>query len=94
MSLATRNMSVANGNMIFSKQEGTHADLLVKALLAAVHPETKEIRNEVPSQAEELLDRGSTKACEGAEDCALDLGHLSILHRVDKSVLGLGGVVL
>merc|ERR1719199_2022565 len=42
----------------------------------------------------ELLDCGSAKACEGAEDRTLDLGHLSILHRIDKGVLGLGGVVL
>merc|ERR1719272_681888 len=41
-----------------------------------------------------LLDGGCTKARQGTEDCAFNLGNLSILHCVNKRVLSLRGVVL
>merc|ERR1719440_1463326 len=42
----------------------------------------------------ELLDRSSTEPRERAEDRALDLGHLRVLHGVHQRVLGVSGVVL
>merc|ERR1719191_1073587 len=42
----------------------------------------------------ELLDRRSTETCKSPEHSTFDLRHLSVLHCINKSVLGLSCMVL
>ena len=54
----------------------------------------KHVKRHCRGKTNKLLDRRRTQPGQGTEDSALDLRHLSVLHRVDEGVLRLCRVVL